>query len=191
MSSQLWLVRHGQTEWSATGRHTSRTDLDLTEVGQQQALAAAALLAAAPPFAAVWTSPRLRARRTAEICGHPEATVDPDLVEWDYGRYEGMTSDEIGEQVPGWTIWTGESPDGETSAQVRERCERVVERARAIDGPVLVFGHGHALRSLAVTWLGLPITDGARFVLETATLSRLGWDHGSPAMLGWNEGSVP
>lgn len=182
---ELWLVRHGRTEWSATGRHTSHTDLPLLPEGEEVALSLAPRLSTVP-FEQVLTSPMLRARRTAELAGFPSAAVDPDLVEWDYGGYEGATTQEIREHVPGWTIWTHPVPGGETPASVQERLDRVVARAHAVDGPTLVFGHGHALRALAARWLGAPVTLGQHLQLDTATLSVLGWEHEAPVVQRWN-----
>jgi broad specificity phosphatase PhoE len=183
--SDLWLVRHGQTEWSLAGRHTSTTDLPLLPEGEAGALDLAPRLAEAS-FAQVLTSPRQRARRTAALAGFPDAEVDPDLTEWDYGDYEGVTADEIREQVPGWTVWTHPSPGGETAEQVAARLDRVVERALSVPGTTLVFGHGHALRALAARWLGLPVSEGRLLRLDTATVSVLGHEREDPVVLRWN-----
>jgi len=180
----LWLVRHGQTEWSLAGRHTSTTDLPLLPEGEETAARLAPRLA--HPFALVLTSPRQRARRTAELTGHQHAEVDPDLAEWAYGDHEGVTSDEIRERVPDWTVWTHPSPGGETAAQVAERLDRVVARARSVTGDALVFSHGHALRALAARWLGLPVSEGRLLHLDTATLSVLGHEREDPVVLTWN-----
>ncbi len=137
-------------------------------------------------FDLVLTSPRARARRTAELAGFPEAEDDEDLVEWDYGDYEGLTTPEIRETVPGWTVWSHPCPGGETAEQVGRRLDRVVAGVREGGGRVLVFSHGHASRVLAARWLGLPSTDGRHFVLGTATISVLGWERESPAVLRWN-----
>jgi len=181
----LWVVRHGQTEWSVAGRHTSTTDLPLLPEGEEAARGLAPRLAGTA-FGLVLTSPRLRARRTAALAGFPEAEVDEDLVEWAYGDYEGVTSAEIQESAPGWTIWTGEVPGGESAAQVGARLDRVVDRARAVDGDTLVFGHGHALRALAARWLGLPVSEGRLLRLDTATVSVLGHERADPVVLRWN-----
>jgi len=183
--SEAWVVRHGETEWSRDGRHTSVTDLPLTDGGERVARALAGRLTGTG-FDLVLTSPRLRARRTAELAGYPDAEVDDDLVEWSYGDYEGVTTAAIREQVPGWTIWTHPSPGGETHAQVGERLDRVVARARGVGGRILVFGHGHALRVLAARWLDLPVGDGAHFKLDTATVSVLGYERETPVVLRWN-----
>ncbi|KAA1422651.1 histidine phosphatase family protein [Mumia zhuanghuii] len=188
MTVSLWMVRHGPTEWAENGRHTSRTDLPLLPSGEERARELAARLAGTE-FAAVLTSPRLRARRTAELAGFPDAEVEPDLAEWDYGSYEGLTTPQIREQVPGWTIWTRGAADagGESADQVAARLDRVVARVRASDGRVLVFGHGHALRALTARFLDEPVTMGARLALGTATLSILGYEHGSdPVIERWN-----
>jgi probable phosphoglycerate mutase len=181
----LWVVRHGQTEWSVAGRHTSTTDLPLLPEGEEAARALAGRLGAAS-FGLVLTSPRVRARRTAELAGFPDAEVDEDLVEWSYGDYEGATSREIQERDPGWTIWTGEVPGGESAAQVGARLDRVVSRARAVDGDTLAIGHGHALRALAARWLGLPVSEGRLLRLDTATVSVLGFEREHPVVLRWN-----
>lgn len=183
--SDLWLVRHGATEWSSNGRHTSTTDLPLLPEGEETAAALRPRLAE-QEFALVLTSPRQRARRTAELAGFPDAEVDDDLVEWDYGDFEGTTTDQVRERRPGWTIWNGGAPGGETAEQVRVRLDRVVARARTVEGDVLVFGHGHALRALTARWLELPVTDGRHFRLDTATVSVLGHERESPVLLRWN-----
>ncbi|MBC9733361.1 histidine phosphatase family protein [Nocardioides marmotae] len=183
--SELWLVRHGQTEWSRDHRHTSVTDLPLLPEGEEVARTLRERLDPAD-FEAVRTSPRQRARRTAELAGFPGAEVDEDLVEWAYGEHEGVTTEEIRESVPGWTVWTHPSPGGETPAQVAARLDRVVARARAREGRTLVFGHGHCLRALAARWLDLPVTDGRHLKLGTATVSVLGWERETPVVERWN-----
>ena len=182
---EVWLVRHGETEWSRVGRHTSVTDLSLTPHGESVARQVGERLAG-ERFDLVLTSPRLRARRTAELIGHADAEVDEDLVEWAYGDYEGITNDEVRQTVPGWTIWSHPAPGGETAAQVATRLDRVVERAHAEPGRVLLIGHGHALRALTARWLGLPVTDGRLLRLDTATVSVLGYERGAPVVLRWN-----
>lgn len=181
----MWLVRHGETEWSRDHRHTSTTDLPLLPDGERVAKALAERLAGTE-FALVLTSPRQRAQRTAELAGFPDAEVDEDLVEWAYGDYEGVTTEEIRRTVPGWTVWTHPSPGGESPEQVAARLDRVVARVGGAAGPVLVFGHGHALRALAARWLGLPVTDGRLFRLDTATVSVLGHEREAPVVLRWN-----
>jgi broad specificity phosphatase PhoE len=183
-SDEVWLVRHGETEWSRDGRHTSTTDLPLTTEGEKVARALGDRLDT--EFALVLTSPRARAQETARLAGHPEAEVDPDLAEWAYGDLEGRTSEEIRQQLPGWTIWSGPVPGGESADEVSARLDRVVARCRASDGRVLLFGHGHSLRALAARWLGLPVTDGKLLRLDTATVSVLGYEHEASVVLRWN-----
>jgi broad specificity phosphatase PhoE len=183
--SEVWLVRHGQTEWSRDHRHTSVTDLPLLPEGEEVARSLADRLDPAE-FAVVRTSPRQRARRTAELAGFPDAEVDEDLVEWAYGEYEGITTEEIRETAPGWTVWTHPSPGGESADEVSGRLDRVVERARAVDGRTLVFAHGHCLRALAARWLGLPVADGRHLKLGTATVSVLAWERETPVVERWN-----
>ncbi|WP_432479403.1 histidine phosphatase family protein [Nocardioides sp. GXQ0305] len=180
---EVWLVRHGETEWSRDHRHTSTTDLELTPDGEAVARALAPRLDR--PFDLVLTSPRRRAWVTAELAGHPEAEVDADLVEWDYGAYEGITTTRIRETVPGWTVWTHPTPGGEDAAQVTQRLDRAVARIRG-HRSVLVFGHGHALRALAARWVGLPVTEGRLLRLDTATVSVLGYERDQPVVLRWN-----
>lgn len=182
---EVWLVRHGETEWSREGRHTSDTDVPLTEAGVRIAEGLRDRLAA-HEFSHVLTSPRRRARHTAELAGFPDAEVDEDLVEWAYGDYEGLTAAQIREQVPGWTVWTHPCPGGESAEEVAVRLDRVVEGLRTARGRALVFGHGHALRALAARWLGLPVTDGRLFRLDTATVSVLGHEREVPVVLSWN-----
>lgn len=184
---ELWLVRHGETEWAASGRHTSRTDVDLTAGGRAQAKALASELASIG-FGLVLSSPRRRALDTARLAGFAErVTVDPDLSEWDYGRYEGLTTEEIRRRVPGWTIWHGEAPGGETGDQVSARADRVIARvAGAGVERAIVFSHGHMLRVLAARWLGLPAADGGWFALDVASISVLGWEHGARVVVRWN-----
>jgi probable phosphoglycerate mutase len=181
----VWLVRHGATEWSEAGRHTSTTDLPLLPKGEDAARSLQPRLAECD-FRLVLTSPRERARRTAELAGFPAAEADEDLVEWDYGDYEGVTTDEIRETVPGWTVWTHPCPGGETADQVSARLDRVVARCHAADGDVLLVGHGHALRALAARWLGLPVEDGRLLKLDTGTVSVLGHERETSVVLHWN-----
>lgn len=185
MADSVTLVRHGATEWSVSGQHTSTTDLPLLPEGEAAARAVAQRLAGST-FAEVLTSPLRRARHTAELAGYPDAEVCPDLVEWAYGDYEGRTTAEIREHDPGWTVWSHPSPGGESAAQVAARCDRVVERVRAASGPVLVFAHGHVLRVLTARWLGLAPTEGRLFRLDTSTVSVLGHERETPVLLRWN-----
>jgi probable phosphoglycerate mutase len=184
-ATELWLVRHGETEWSRDGKHTSTTDLDLTENGVEVARALRDKLSECS-FDLVLSSPRRRALRTAELAGFDEVEVDEDLVEWDYGDYEGVTTPEIRETVPGWTVWTHETPGGETAQQVTERLDRVVSRVRRAGERVLVFGHGHSLRALAARWIEQPVAEGRFFKLDTATVSALGYERDFPVVLRWN-----
>ncbi|NUT34505.1 MAG: histidine phosphatase family protein [Hamadaea sp.] len=184
---EIVLVRHGQTEWSAAGRHTSVTDLDLTSDGERQAKQLAARLAGRS-FGLILRSPRTRARTTAQLAGLTPAEVDDDLAEWSYGEYEGKTTPQIRERDPGWTIWTGHTPGGETAAQVQARADRLLGRVRPAlsAADVCLVGHGHMLRVITARWLGLPVRDGALFRLETATLSVLGFERETPVLLRWN-----
>ncbi len=181
------LVRHGQTEWSASGRHTSYTDLDLTTEGERQARDLGEALANRA-FTAVVASPRRRALRTAELAGLNVSAVDDDLAEWDYGEYEGRTTPEIHADRPDWSLWTDGAPGGETPGQIEARIDRVLERVTPLldDGDVALIGHGHALRVVAARWIGLPARGGALLRLDTATLSELGFEHGRHVVLRWN-----
>lgn len=185
--SRLWLVRHGETEWSASHRHTGRTDLPLTPAGEAQASALGTMLGDVHPVLVV-SSPRARALRTAQLAGIAIDRIDPDAAEWDYGDYEGMTSEQIQELDPGWTIWTGATPQGESPAQVSDRADRVLARIEPYlhEGPVMIFGHGHMNRALAARWLGMSVTAGGMFALDTAAPCVMGDDHGRPALVHWN-----
>ncbi len=183
--AELWLVRHGETEWSRDGLHTSVTDLDLTDQGVEVARALRDRLSECT-FDLVVSSPRRRAVRTAELAGFEEVRVDEDLVEWDYGDYEGVSTAEIRETVPGWSVWTHPTPGGETPEQVTERLDRVVSTVRKAGERVLVFGHGHSLRALAARWIEQPVDAGRFFKLDTATVSTLGYERDVPVVLRWN-----
>ncbi|MDX6302660.1 MAG: hypothetical protein QOF53_3874 [Nocardioidaceae bacterium] len=183
--AELWLVRHGETEWSRDGKHTSTTDLDLTENGVKVACTLKDRLADTK-FDLVLSSPRHRARRTAELAGFPDVEIDDDLVEWDYGDYEGITTAEIRETVPNWTVWTHPTPGGETAEQVTARLDRVVAKIRAAGERVLVFGHGHSLRALTARWIEQPVDEGRFFKLDTSTISTLGYERDFPVVLRWN-----
>ena len=182
---ELWLVRHGETEWSRTGKHTSTTELPLTEDGVRVATTLRDRLAGVG-FDLVLTSPRQRARRTAELAGFPDAVVDDDLAEWDYGDYEGITTPEIRKTVPGWTVWSHPSPGGETAQQVSDRLDRVVARVREQGGRCLAFGHGHATRALTARWLEQPVDEGRLFKLDTSTISVLSFERETPVIQRWN-----
>ena len=183
--AELWLVRHGETEWSRDGRHTSTTDLDLTEKGVEVARTLRDRLCDTS-FDLVLSSPRTRALRTAELAGFEDVEVEDGLVEWDYGEYEGITTAEIRETVPDWTVWTHPTPAGETNQQVSDRLDRVVARARETGGRVLAFGHGHSLRALTARWIEQPVAEGRFFKLDTATISTLGYERDFPVVLRWN-----
>jgi probable phosphoglycerate mutase len=186
---QVWLARHGETAWTLTGQHTGRTDLPLTARGERNARSLAARLHG-NTFAAVFTSPLQRAARTCELAGFgPVAQINPDLTEWDYGAYEGRTTAAVHAERPGWRLFRDGCPDGESPAAVGARADRVVGRLRQVTGDVLLFGHGHFLRVLAARWLGLPPGDARCFLLTTASLSILGYEHGpgQPALRLWND----
>jgi probable phosphoglycerate mutase len=184
MADEVWLVRHGETEWSRDGRHTSTTDLPLTDDGRDVAETLHGRLTG--DFSLVLTSPRERARETARLAGHAGAEVDDDLAEWDYGDLEGLTTAQIRESYPDWTIWQGPVPGGESAQQVTERLDRVVVRCREAEGRVLLFGHGHSLRALSARWLELAVAEGRHLRLDTATVSILGWERETPVVLRWN-----
>lgn len=186
----LWLVRHGETEWARLGRHTGRTDIPLTDVGREQARVLGRRLTD-HRFGLVLTSPLSRAAETASLAGYGTvAQPDPDLMEWDYGSLEGRETAEIRAAFPGWTIWHGPWPGGETIGDVAARADRVVARVRAghLGGDALVFAHGHLLRILAARWLGLPPESGGWFALDTGTISVLGWERELPVVRAWNAG---
>jgi len=187
--SEIVLVRHGETEWSASGRHTSYTDIALTERGREEAHALAPRLARWQ-FALVLTSPRQRARDTCALAGLADrAEVTDDLAEWNYGDYEGCTIAEIREKVPGWTIFGNGAPGGETAADVTARADRLIARASAADGPVAMFSHGHFLRVLGARWIDLAATDGRLLGLDVATISVLGHERTQRVLRTWNAGS--
>ncbi len=185
----VYLARHGETEWTVTGQHTGLTDIPLTERGERNARALGDRLKGLT-FAHVFTSPLQRARRTCELAGFGDrAVVDPDLVEWNYGEYEGLTTAEILKKRPDWKLFRDGCPGGESVAEVGARADRVVGRLRALDGDVLLFSSSHFLRVLAARWLGLEASYGRLFYLGTATLSVLGYDHGKdePVLRLWND----
>ncbi|VXB13048.1 histidine phosphatase family protein [Nocardioides sp. AX2bis] len=183
--TRLWLVRHGETEWSRDGLHTSTTDLPLTGNGEETARSLAPRLAG-ESFALVLSSPRQRALRTAALAGFARPETTEDLAEWAYGDYEGVSTEEIRRTVPGWSVWSHPVPGGEDAAAVTERLDRVVARVREVDGDVLAFAHGHSLRALAARWLGLEVRDGRLLRLDTATVSQLGFERENPVVLRWN-----
>jgi broad specificity phosphatase PhoE len=184
--NELWLIRHGETAWSLSGQHTGATDLPLTDRGQQRAARIREFLQGRP-FALVLTSPMVRARRTCEIAGYgAQAIVDNDLSEWNYGDYEGLTTAQIQQHAPGWTVWKGPLPGGETIDHVAARARRVIGRAAAADGPTALFAHGHILRILAACWLELAADAGRYFALSTGSVSVLGHEREQRVLLHWN-----
>jgi broad specificity phosphatase PhoE len=185
----VYLARHGETAWSLSGQHTGRTDLPLTEGGERNARALGARLRGLV-FAKTFTSPLQRAVRTCELAGFGNgAELDPDLMEWDYGQYEGRRTAEILEERPDWQLFCDGCPGGETPAEIGARADRVVSRVRAVHGDALLFSSGHILRVLAARWLGLEAAGGRSFVLGTAALCILGYEHnlGEPAIRLWND----
>lgn len=184
---RLYLVRHGQTEWSLTGRHTGKTNIPLDEVGREQAARLQAPLAALD-FSLVLTSPLQRAVDTCRLAGWYERSEPcPEVMEWDYGEYDGLTSAEIQLRQPGWYLWDHGCPGGEDVAAVAGRVAPVVERLRGASGNVAVFSHGHLLRVLAASWLRLEPTWGRVFALSTATISVVGNEQSRPVIVGWND----
>ena len=185
---RVYLVRHGATEWSVTGQHTGRTDLPLTDEGRLQAQRLGARLAGAR-FALVLVSPLTRAQETANLAGFGDvAEVEPDLMEWDYGDYDGMTAVEIRQSRPGWTPWEGGYPGGEALDELAARAKRVLARVRAVDGDVALFAHGHILRVVAACWLEQPPVEAAHYYLSTGSLSVVAWERETPVIERWNEG---
>ncbi|MGK5629586.1 histidine phosphatase family protein [Streptomyces sp. URMC 123] len=192
MAPRILLARHGQTEWSLSGRHTGRTDIPLLDEGRRGAKLLGERLLRPPfgglPDAEVRTSPLVRAAETCELAGFGDRAEPWDaLMEWDYGAYEGLTPAEIHARRPGWVIWRDGVEDGETREQVMARADEVVAWARSADRDVLVFAHGHILRTLGARWLGLDLSFGARIKLDPTSLSVLGWAYGEPAIERWNE----
>lgn len=185
-NQQVYLIRHGETEWSLNGRHTGSTDLPLTENGRTLAGRLAPVLSR-QRFALVLTSPLERARETCTLAGLGEhAAIDRDLMEWNYGEYEGLTSKQIDARAPGWMLFRDGCPGGETPEQAATRADRVIARARSAEGHVALFAHGHIFRVLAARWVGLPAAAGSHFLLDTATLSILSYYRGIPAVKCWN-----
>ncbi len=200
VGTELWLVRHGETEWSAANKHTSRTDVSLTERGRERAAVLGRFLAGVK-FCAVLRSPMQRARETCEIAGFGDrAVVDDGLCEWDYGVYEGLTTAEIQQEIPGWSVWKDPVIGGETLEQVGERADGVIARAlAAAKGAsagaagadarrVLLFGHAHILRIVAARWVGLGPIGGSYFALGTGSVSVVGWERETRVVQGWNRG---
>jgi len=180
------LVRHGETEWTLSGQHTGRTDIPLTERGREEARLLEPLLSTAD-FALVLSSPLRRARETCELAGlGPRMEIEPNLMEWDYGEYEGLTNKQIKRVAPSWMVFSDGCPGGETPEQVGARVDRVIQRIRAVAGRVALFAHGHLLRVLAARWIELPPSVGQHFLLNTSTLGVLGYYRGVPAVKRWN-----
>jgi broad specificity phosphatase PhoE len=185
--NRIWLVRHGETEWSKSGQHTGRTDIPLTTMGERQGQALGRHLTGRQ-FALVLTSPLARARETCRLAGFASAAqLSDDLLEWDYGIYEGRTTAEVRAEQPGWSIWTTPMPKGETVEQVGERTRRVIERVAAADGDVALFAHAHVLRILTACWIGLPPIHGRNLTLSTASLSVLGYERQTRVIEVWNQ----
>lgn len=188
---ELWLMRHGETEWSLSGQHTSRTDIPLTDHGRKRAEELRDFLKGTK-FDAVFTSPMQRARETCAIAGFAgQAVVDDNLKEWDYGIYEGKTTPEIRQEVPNWSVWKDPIIDGETAEHVGERADAVIVRALSSaqpGGKVALFAHAHILRILAARWLLLPATSGSLFTLGTGSVSVLGWERETRVIQSWNRG---
>jgi len=185
---EIWLLRHGATEWALNGRHTGSSDIPLLPQGEAEARALAPLLGQ-QAFDAVYTSPLQRARRTCDLAGlGQQARLEPDLREWDYGRYEGITTAEIRRTVPNWTVFSHPCPDGESLEDVQQRCVRLLARlvAEHPGGTVALFAHGHILRSLAGCWLGLGVAGGALLVLNTGSFCVLGSEREQRTLLRWN-----
>jgi probable phosphoglycerate mutase len=186
MSARVFCIRHGETAWSLSGQHTGTTDIPLTDNGRRLAERLKPVLAA-ERFALVLVSPLQRARETCELAGlGAQAVIEPDLVEWNYGEYEGLTPDQIHAARPGWMIFRDGAPGGESPEQVGARADGVIARSRAAGGDVALFAHGHILRVLGARWIGLPPGGGAHLLLDTGTLCILGDYRGTPAIRAWN-----
>jgi len=185
-SGEVFLVRHGETAWSLSGQHTGVTDIPLTENGRRAAMRLAPVLSRIR-FSRVLSSPLQRARETCELVGLGDRMqIEPDLIEWNYGEYEGVTAEEIHRTTPGWMVFTDGAPGGESPDQVAKRVDRLIARVRAEPGRVALFGHGHVFRVFAARWIGLPIAHGRSFLLDTSTLNILGYYRGVPAVSCWN-----
>jgi len=182
----MFAIRHGETAWSLSGQHTGTTDIPLTDNGRRLA-GRLRLVLARETFALVLVSPMKRARETCDLAGlGGRAVIDHNLIEWDYGKYEGLTSKQINELAPGWLIFRDGCPGGEAPEQVGDRVDRVIARVRATEGDCAVFAHGHVLRVLGVRWLGLPVSAGQHSALDTGTVSALGYYRDIPAIRIWN-----
>lgn len=189
MASRIYLIRHGETAWSLSGRHTGRTDVPLTARGEQEARALAPELSAVA-FDLVLASPAQRARRTCELAlPASTASIEPDLAEWDYGDDEGRRTAEILQERPDWNLFRDGCPGGESPAQASDRADRLLARLRAREGTVALFSHGHFGRALAARWIGLPVLEARGFLLSTASLSVLGFERSAPVIALWNSRS--
>ena len=185
---KIYLCRHGETEWSLSGQHTSFSDIALTENGENEAVALRSHLKKLK-FTAVYSSPLKRAKETAMLAGFKDFEIRDELFEWRYGQYEGITTDEIHRTDPGWTVFDGVIPDGETSEEVTARAQKIIADIRELEGNIALFSHGHYLRAFAACWLGMSAAEGRYFKLGTAALSILGYDRKTPAIEVWNETS--
>lgn len=187
ISQNLYMFRHGETEWSLSGRHTGLTDLCLTENGKKQATELSDLFGKRE-FSHVFCSPLQRAKQTCEILGYTtQATIDEDLTEWHYGDYEGLKTAEIRKLIPDWSVFSHGCPNGESVEDIRIRADRMIAKIRQVDGDVAIVSSGHFLRALAARWLKMPVEAGQHFVLDTATLSILGYEREFPALFLWND----
>ena len=186
MNSTIYLIRHGETEWAKSGRHTGRTDIPLTDAGREQAGFLLPIFDEVK-FERIFSSPLQRALETAKLAGlSSRVEVDKDLLEWDYGDYEGLTTEQIRDKVPSWSVWTHPCPNGETLDQISQRADRVVAKLRSAEGNVAIFSHGHFLRVLVASWIGLSAAHGKHFLLGTSTLSILSYEHEVPVIRTWN-----
>ncbi|MDH3725904.1 MAG: histidine phosphatase family protein [Myxococcales bacterium] len=184
---EVVLVRHGQTEWSVSGKHTGRTDIPLTDLGRRQADALGEMLSGTE-FALVLSSPLIRAWETMDRAGYAAVAVATgDLLEWDYGVYEGRRTTDIRAEIPDWSVWTHPIDDGESLEEIGARADSAIDLALRADGPVAMFAHGHMLRILAARWMGLPPAVGRNLLLDTATVSTLGWERENRVLRHWNE----
>jgi probable phosphoglycerate mutase len=186
MADEVWLVRHAETEWSRTGRHTGRTDIPLTDIGRDVAWGPLGARLDGHAFALVLCSPLTRARDTAQLAGLECSGLRDDLLEWDYGEYEGITTPEIREQRPSWYLWRDGAPGGESPDDVAARCDRVIAEARAVDGDVALVAHGHILRALSARWVEEPVAFGGRLHLGTGSISVLGYEREVACIKLWN-----
>jgi broad specificity phosphatase PhoE len=185
MADEVWLIRHAETEWSVAGKHTGRTDIPLTDHGREVARSLRARLEG-HAFALVLCSPLSRARETAQLAGLERAELRDDLLEWNYGEYEGITTPEIRERRPGWYLWRDGTPGGESPDDVAARCDRVIAETRAVDGDVALIAHGHILRALGARWVDEPAAFGGRLHLGTGSISVLGYEREVASIKLWN-----